>query len=194
MTAQLRIDEQFVARLMLGALSDHEQRLLAVRLLRYDPEVRLALLAVVEPFQMYDIELMAEYSRALASRGEASAEIRVEILQRSFDMAPNLEDLIRRFTYDDVFALGRVSRKLFTWSMAELLLKRGRQEDQSSYNAKTNLQLSLMVIDVVDILGASGHSPYYVNVIQDVRRRIFEAREQQELLDDDGEGRDAERS
>ena len=168
------IDEKFVSRLLLGALSDHQQRMLTVRLARRDPEFRTALRSILEPFEMLDGDLVREYSAALDRGPDDRRRVRRGILTRSFARIVDLETLLRDFTVNDALALGGVTRQLFSWSMAELLLKRGL-ESTREHQARTNFYLATMVIDVVEILGATGHSPYFANVVADVRRRIQRA-------------------
>ncbi len=170
----LVIDETFVSRLLLGALSEHEQRVLAASLARSDPEFRSSLRSILEPFEMLDGDLVREYSAALSGEPGTGERTRREILTRSFAQVEDLETLLREFTVGDALALGGVTRKLFSWSMAELLLERGVQSAQG-HRARTSLYLASMVIDVVEILGAVGHSPSFANVIADVRRRIRQA-------------------
>jgi len=169
-------DAAFVARLLLGAQTEHEQRLTAVRLLRHDDRFRAAVAAVLEPFEMFDADLAAEYGQALreAGPGVEIAVRRLEILEQAFARAPDLEHELRHFTYSDVLRLGEVSRRIFTWSMAEMLLQRARRPGLSEYEVKVSLYLALMVADAVEILGAAGHSPDLSDVVADVRRRITE--------------------
>ncbi len=170
------IDEKFVSRLLLGALSEHEQRAMAAQLARSDPEFRASLRSILEPFELLDGDLVREYSAALDLNPGASDLARNEILDRSFARAEDLEALLQELTVDDALALGGVTRKLFSWSMAELLLERSLDSTRE-HRAQTSLYLASMVIDVVEILGATGHSPYFANVIDDVRRRIRQAAE-----------------
>ncbi len=170
----LMIDETFVSRLMLGALSEHEQRLLAVWLARSDPEFRASLRSILEPFELNDGELAREYSAALDLDPDDSDRRRREILARSFAQVEDLEALLRELTVNDALALGGVTRKLFSWSMAELLLERSLKSGKE-HRARTSLYLASMVIDVVELLGATGHYPHFANVIADVRRRIRQA-------------------
>ncbi len=173
----LKIDEAFVSRLLLGALSEHEQRILTVWLARSDPEFRASLRLILEPFEMLDGDLVREYSAALDQGPGESDHVRREILTRSFAQAEDLEALLHEFTMNDALALGGVTRKLFSWSMAELLLERSRKSTEE-HRARTSLYLASMVIDVVEILGATGHSPYFANVVTDVRERIQQAADQ----------------
>ncbi len=170
----MMIDETYVSRLLLGALSEHEQRLLAAWLARSDPEFRASLRSILAPFELLDGDLAREYSVALDLNPGDSDRLRSEILTRSFAQVEDLEALLHEFTVNDALALGGVTRKLFSWSMAELLLERGLKS-KKEHRARTSLYLATMVIDVVEILGATGHSPYYANVIADVRRRIRQA-------------------
>ena len=65
MTLDFEIDEAFVSRLVLGALSEHEQRMLAVALARSDPGFRRSLRSILEPFETFDGDLTAEYAAVL---------------------------------------------------------------------------------------------------------------------------------
>ncbi len=172
----LKIDESFVSRLLLGALSEHEQRTLTVWLARSDPEFRASVRSILEPIETLDGDLIGEYSAALGLSPGERDRVRREILTRSFAQAEDLEALLQELTMNDALALGGVTRKLFSWSMAELLLERGRNSARE-HRALTSLYLASMVIDVVEILGATGHSPYFADVIADVRRRIGQAAE-----------------
>ncbi len=174
----LIIDETFVSRLLLGALSEHEQRLLTAWLARSDPEFRSLLGSILEPFELLDGDLAREYSIALDLNPGDSDRIRREILTRSFAQVEDLEALLDEFTMNDALALGGVTRKLFSWSMAELLLERSLDSTRA-HRARTSLYLASMVIDIIEILGAMGHSPYFANVIADVRRRIRRAAERE---------------
>ena len=172
----LFIDEAFVSRLLLGALSDHEQRMLTVWLARSDPEFRASLRSILEPFELLDSDLAREYSAALNLHPGRVDHQRREILARSFARADDLETLLQDLTVNDAMALGGATRKLFSWSMAELLLERSLNSTQE-HRAQTSLYLASMVTDIIEILGVTGHSPYFANVIADVRRRIRQVAE-----------------
>lgn len=168
------MDRTLVARLLLGALSEHEQRLLAVRLIESDGEFRAAMHRCLHPFEMFDAEAVEEYDAVL--RVGRDVETRREaILRRTAERGVDLEGLIRDFTFPEALELGGVTPRLFTWSMAEHLLARSRRTDQNEHYASTSLYLALMVIDVVEMLGSVGHSPRVPAVVKDVRRRIQEA-------------------
>lgn len=173
---EIQIDKKLVSRLLLGALSEQEQRMLAVRLLELDSGFRLAMCISLEPFEMFDLSFVAEYAEALARRQERTdaelAAVRREILDRATRAADDLGVLAQGFTVADLFSLGEVTRRFFSWTMAEYLLARGRLRDADPRRARTHLYLARMVIDVVDILGAAGHSPRYPSLVADVRRRI----------------------
>lgn len=177
-TDRQELDTAFLARLLLGALSEHEQRLLAVRLLRRDAELRAAFADTLEPFEMFDVDLLGEYDRLLRRGGsEQGGDVeqgRHRLLARAFARV-DLDGMLRNFTYSDALRLGAVTRKLFSWSMAEMLLGRVRRPGLAQYEALTSLYLARMVIDVVELLGAAGHSPAFPEVIADVRRRIAQA-------------------
>ena len=81
--------------------------------------------------------------------------MRREILARSAARGEDLDALLAAFTVDDALALGGVTRKLFSWSMAERLLERGLRSTEE-HRSRTNLYLASMVIDIVEILGATG--------------------------------------
>ncbi len=172
----LKIEKSLISRLLLGVLSEHEQRMLIARLLRRDPELRAEVLAILQPFEMYDVDLLAEYASVL-ERSEDVEEKRAEILGQAFARAADLEQLIRDFTFDDIQELGDTTCKLFSWSMAEMLLERSSRRGLNDHNVKISLYLALMVIDVVELLGAAGHSPVFAGAVEDVRRRIQEASE-----------------
>ena len=72
-TDRQEVDAAFIARLLLGAQSEHEQRLVAVRLLRQDARFRAAAAAILEPFEMFDLDLVAEYARVLRRAGRQGA-------------------------------------------------------------------------------------------------------------------------
>lgn len=176
---ELRVDQRFVARLFLGALSEHEQRQLVARLLRRDAGMRDQLAVILRPFEVFDVDLMERYSQALAS-GDDAANARRRLLTEAHRRAPDLAEVLGRFTFAAVLELGGVTRWMFTWSMAELLIERGSSGELGLYESRASLYLSLMVIDVVDLLGAAGHSPSFPEVIRDVRRRTAEASERLE--------------
>ncbi len=170
------INSGFVSRLILGALTEHEQRLLAIRLLHADAKFRLHLHAHLEPFEMFDDDLLTAYAYALETHdGDDLVVARRRLLAKAYERAPDLGVLVRAFTFGDLLRLGDATRRLFSWSMAEHLLERGTSEGSSGFNVRTHLYLALMVVDVVEILGAGGHSPYFPAVVSDVRRRIQEA-------------------
>lgn len=177
----LSIDTSLVSRLLLGALSEHEQRMIAVELLRSNSDFRAAVYSLIEPFEMFDSDLAAEYSDALSRSSPEIDGCRKRLLERSFVRVGDPGDLIHDLTMVDALSLGEVTRKLYSWSMAEFLLQRGRETLDNAFKAKTDLYLALMVIDVVELLGAAGHSPSFPSVVTNVRRRIQQAIEQQEL-------------
>jgi hypothetical protein len=165
----------FVARLLMGAQTEHEQRLSAARLLRRDDQLRAEVAAVLEPFEPFDADLAAEYGRALRDAGADVAARHREILERAFARAPDLDHVLRHFTYTDILGLRAVLGRFLTWSMAELLLERARRPNLSAYEVRVSLYLAQMVIDAVEILGAAGKTPEVPEVVADVRRRITEA-------------------
>lgn len=170
-------DEHFVARLLLGSLTEHELRLTAVRLLRCDDRFRAAVVSNLEPFEAFDADLAAEYDQVLRETQPSSdvAARRCEILERAFARAPDLDQLLRHLTYSDFLTQGKVGLRIFTWSMAEHLLERARRPGLSKHEVKASLYLALMVIDGVEILGAARRLPGLFEMMADVRRRISEA-------------------
>ena len=175
-TLDFEIDEAFVSRLVLGALSEHEQRMLAVALAQSDPEFRRSLRSILEPFETFDGDLTAEYAAVLDRDPAEVGRERSEILGRSFARAPDMETLIRELTVSDALSLGGVTRQFFSWSMAELLLERSRQS-VDDHRARTSSYLALMVIDMVELLGVVNRAPHFVQVFADVRRRILQSPE-----------------
>jgi len=167
----------FVARLLMGAQTEHEQRLTAARLLRRDDQLRAEVAAVLEPFEPFDADLAAEYGRALRDAGPGAdiAARHREILERAFARTPDLDHVLRHFTYADILGLRAVLGRFFTWSMAERLLDRARGPSLSGSEVRTSLCLAQMVIDAVEILGAAGKTPEVPEVVADVRRRITAA-------------------
>ncbi len=173
-STDLVVDERFVSRLLLGALSENEQRMLTARLARSDPEFRASLGEILEPFELLDADLAGEYATALDQNPGESIRLRHEILARSYARAEHLEALLSDFTLDDALELGGMTRELFSWSIAELLLERSLNSIKE-HRARTSLYLASMVIDIIDLLGSTGHTAYFANVITDVRQRIREA-------------------
>ena len=176
MTLDFEIDEAFVARLLLGTLSEHEQRMLAVGLARSDPAFRRSLRPILEPFEIFDGDLTAEYAAALDQDPAEVDRERREILGRSVARAPDIEMLIHGLTVSDALSLGGVTRQFFSWSMAELLLERS-QRSTDGHRARTSSYLALMVIDMVELLGVVNRAPHLGHVAVDVRRRIRQASE-----------------
>ena len=176
-TDRQEVDEGFLSRLLLGAQTEHEQRLVAVRLLHRDADFRAAVAEVLAPFEMFDLDLLAEYDRVLRrdAEDERVASRRRQLLTLAFERAPDLENMIRNLTFVDLLQLGEVTRWFFSWSMAELLLQRVRRVGASEHEMRTSLYMALMVIDVVEILAAAGRCPEYPEVVRDVRQRIKEA-------------------
>ena len=180
MVMDFEVDESLVPRLLFGALSEHEQRMLTARLARSDPEFRAWLRSLLQPFEMFDHDLVKRYAAALENPTREIERQRLDLLSRALDRSVDLEALIGDFTVRDALEVGETTSRFFTWSMAELLLRRSRERERRSHRARTDLYLASTVIDVVEILGASGHSPDFVNVVHDVRSRI---RETAEMLD-----------
>jgi len=173
-SGRLWVDRNFVSRLLLGALSEHEQRLLVTRLLPHDAQLRQQILALVGPFQSFDGDLMERFSASLTEDSDAT-EVRRELIDLSRARAPDLEKLLRDFTFGDALRLGPATQRIFSWTTAELLLSRSSKHPAGDPRQETDLYLALMVIDVLDILGASGERGHFPQVIEDVRQRIERA-------------------
>ena len=105
----LIIDEAFVSRLLLGALSEHEQRLLVARLARSDSDFRTSLRSILEPFELLDHDLAREYSVALDLNPGDSDRLRRQILARSLTRVEDLEALLEEFTVNDALSLGAIA-------------------------------------------------------------------------------------
>lgn len=163
------LDRFLVSRLLLGALSEHEQRQLLVRLLRADAALRREIKPFLEPFVVDDSDRLGRFEEALASGVDAEVA-RKSLLNR--DSEAELEDLIREFTFQDLFQLGETSRRLFSWGMAELLLRRSQKAEVDMPTRRTSFFLATAVIDGLEILGAAGVSPPHSRAIADLRRRL----------------------
>jgi hypothetical protein len=174
---QKDLDRAKVSRLLLGALGEHEQRRLVIRLAEVDPTFRAELLSHLAPFKVFDIDLMALYAAAL-DRGDDPATARAELLDEARRRSLDLDELMSRFTFSDLFELGETTRCLFSWSMAESLLEQSRQPDINQPSARTSLYLASLVIDVVELLGRSAHSPFFPQVIDDFQARLGTRRQQ----------------
>jgi len=171
----LEIDEVFVSRLFMGALSGHEQRVLVARLLSLDRELSLELLEYLRPFEIFDHDLMGEYARILESGEDDPERVRRRLLERALDRQPELEAMISGLKVVDLLQLGDEARILLSWSAAEVLLERCQRPGLDEHTVRVRLYLALMMIDAVDLLGAAGHSPHQPVVIADLRRRLFAA-------------------
>lgn len=167
----LPIDSALVGRLLMGALSEHEQRLLAMRLLRCDETFRREIRPHLDAFEMFDTEELDEYAAVLNQAVPIDDERR-RLLDSSGQRSGRLDDLLREFTYSDVLSLGEGTRRLFSWSTAERLVERSYRTDVADYVATTSLYLALLVIDVVELLGAAGRSADHGLVAAEVRHRI----------------------
>lgn len=163
------LDRFFVSRLLLGALSEHEQRRLLVRLLRADAALRREIEPFLAPFVAEDHEPFARFEAALAS-GVAAEVARVSLLEKESEA--RLESLIRDFTFQDLFQLGGASRRVFSWSMAELLLRRAQRGDVDLPSRRTSFFMATTVTDGLDILAAAGVLPPYPRALADLRGRL----------------------
>ena len=178
-TGTAEIDGPWVSRLLLGALSDREQRLLAVRLLHHDDRFRVALTSVLRPFEMFDLDLVKEFGAFLDETDLETDEERIsrrreEILDRALRRI-DPEALIAQLTMGDLLLRGPAAQRIFSWSMAEYLVRRALRRGINEHLARTSLRLAHMVIDVVEILGAAGHSPEFPRVVADLRGRLERA-------------------
>jgi hypothetical protein len=116
-----------------------------------------------------DHERFARFEAALASGVDAEVA-RVSLLDRESES--QLEELIRAFTFQDLFQLGDASRRLFSWSMAELLLRRAQRGDVDLPSRRTSFFLSTTVVDGLDILAAAGVLPPHPRALADLRGRL----------------------
>ena len=163
------IDRFLLSRLLLGALSEEEQRQLLVRLLRADAVSRREIRPFLEPFVVDDSERLGRFEEALASGVDAEVA-RASLLDR--DLEAQLESLLRDFTFQDLFQLGETSRRLFSWGMAELLLRRSQKAEVEMPTRRSSFFLATTVIDGLEILAAAGVSPPHPRAIADLRRRL----------------------
>lgn len=166
------LDRFFVSRLLLGALSEHEQRRLLVRLLRADAALREEIGPFLEPLVVEDHQRFARFEAALESGVDAEVA-RVSLLDR--DSESELEALIRAFTFQDLFQLGDASRQLFSWSMAELLLRRAQRGDLDLPSRRTSFFLATTVVDGLEIFTAAGVLPPHARALADLRGRLQHA-------------------
>ena len=184
-TDPLEIDQPWVSRLLLGALSEHEQRLLAVRLLHRDPVTRQVIAVHLEPIGSPDLDLMREYDTLLEEGEGGEEEIgsgRRRLLSRAIVRVGKLDQILRELTYGNVFELRTVADQFFSWTTAEHLLQRAeRQREKGESSARqrdVSLYLALSAIDGVEILGAAGRIPEMPAVVRDVRRRLWRSAEE----------------
>lgn len=183
-TAAQEIDLPFVSRLLIGGQTEHEQRLVAVRLLRCDAAFRAAMTAHLAHFEVHDRGFAAEYEAVLGKSSDDVAPVRHEILARAKRRAPDLDRMIDNFTYGEIFSLGQSLRHFFSWTMAEHLMERAMRPGGGEYRLRTSLYLALMVIDAIEILGAAGLAPEFPAVVRDVRRRLAVLAERSDRLAD----------
>lgn len=163
------LDRFLVSRLLLGALSEHEQRQLLVRLLRADAAMREEIAPFLAPFVVEEGERFGRFEEALAN-GVDPEVARKSLLDR--DSEGELEGLIRAFTFQDLFQLGDASRRIFSWSMAELLLRRSQRGDIDMPNRRTSYFLATTVVDGLEIFSAAGVLPPRPRAIADLRERL----------------------
>lgn len=163
------LDRFFVSRLLLGALTEHEQRLLLVRLIHADAQFRAEIAPLLQPFAQADHERLARFEAALASGVDAEVA-RVSLLDREAE--GELEELIRAFTFQDLFQLGETSRRIFSWSMAELLLRRAQRGEVDMPSRRTSLFLATTVVDGLEVLGAAGVLEPPPRALADLRGRL----------------------
>lgn len=163
------LDRFWVSRLLLGALSEHEQRALLVRLLRLDGDLRKGMTPYLQAFVVDDHERLGRFESALAS-GVDPEVARLSLLDR--DSEAELGELIRAFTFQDLFQLGESSRRLFSWEMAELLLRRAGRADVDLPTRRSSYFLATLVVDGLEILAAAAVAPPRPHAIADLRRRM----------------------
>lgn len=166
------LDRFFVSRLLLGALSEHEQRRLLVRLLQADAALREEIAPFLEPFVVAESERFGRFEEALAS-GVDPEVARISLIDR--DSESELEGLIRAFTFQDLFQLGEASRRIFSWGMAELLLRRTQRGDVDMPSRRTSYFLASTVVDGLEIFTAAGVLPPHPRAIADLRGRLARA-------------------
>lgn len=163
------LDRFWVSRLLLGALSEHEQRALLVRLLRLDANLRRDMAPFLQPFALGDHERLGRFESALAS-GVDPEVARLSLLDR--DSEAELGELIRAFTFQDLFQLGESSRRLFSWEMAEHLMGRSSRTDVDLPTRRTSYFLATLVVDGLEILAATEVAKPHPHAIADLRRRM----------------------
>ena len=164
-----KLDRFLVSRLLLGALSEHEQRLLLVRLLHADAALRAEISPFLEAFLVDDDGRFRRFEEALAS-GVDPEVARLSLIDR--DSEGGLEEIIRGFTFQDLFQLGDASRRLFSWGMAELLLRRSQRGDVDLPSRRTSYFLATTVVDGLEIFTAAGVLPPHPLAIADLRGRL----------------------
>lgn len=175
------LDRFLVSRLLLGALSEHEQRRLLLRLLRSDSGLRREITPFLKSFvagvaNVADVagdagesDHFDRFEEAL-EKGVEPQVARLSLLDR--DSEAELEEIISAFTFQDLFALSAGSRRIFSWGMAELLLRRAQRADSDLPTRRTSYFLALMVVDVLEILVATNLLAAHPRAFADLRRRL----------------------
>ncbi len=136
----------------MGALSEHEQRRFVARLLRVDRSLREEIKPFLEPFVVGDQERLGRFEAALASGGDSDIA-RISLLYE--ESSGQLENIIRAFSFDDLFKLGETCRRVFSWTIAELLLRRAQSDEVDLASRRTSFFMATMVTDGMDILVAA---------------------------------------
>ncbi|MEM9556119.1 MAG: hypothetical protein AAGC60_17815 [Acidobacteriota bacterium] len=171
-------DPGVVARLLLGALSEHEQRLLATRLVEHEPALRDGLRATLAPLTPppEDERFAAACETAAVARDAlALATARARLLDAARTGA-DLDAVVREYSYDDALRLAPSARRLFSWGLAEHLLARAGDEVTGDREARTALYLAAAVVDGLELLGAAGLLPRHATYAAALRREIAAAR------------------
>ncbi len=166
------LDRFLVSRLLLGALSEHEQRRLLLRLLRSDSGLRWEITPFLRSFVAGDAGESDHFDRfeEALEKGVEPQVARLSLLDR--DSEAELEEIISAFTFQDLFALSAGSRRIFSWGMAELLLRRAQRADSDLPTRRTSYFLALMVVDVLEILVATNLLAAHPRAFADLRRRL----------------------
>lgn len=174
----LVVDRAFASRLLLGALTEHEQRRLATRLAELDSALRLRLRdelsALAAPADERFDELVTTCERLAADADTADRaldEARATLLETARRHA-DLDAVLAAYTYAEAMRLGAAARRLFTWPMAEHLLDRAAGEQIGDREARTAHYLATAVVDGLDILGAVGALPRCPSYAAVLRRRL----------------------
>ncbi|MEM6457427.1 MAG: hypothetical protein AAF772_20235 [Acidobacteriota bacterium] len=175
---RVKVDEGFVSRLLMGALTPHEQRMMSIRLLAVDDRFRDHLRGILDHFSMFDADLATRYDRAVADGDdpEELARLRRRLQAEAHARRPHLHEQALAFLAPNTRNIEAIASALFTWSMAEILLANGQQSGLAHQFAKINFDLAETVIDAVEVLSTAGPARDRPDLVRDVRRRLRAAR------------------